>query len=149
MGNRAVITFDQNPTGNSVGVYLHWNGGAESVYGFVKALDKYKVRDSSDASYQLARFIQIVGNFFGGTTSVGVDLLKNLDCDNGDNGLFVVTREGEKREIKQCKGTSFNGPFTALNMEALAAHGYNVPDKDGESMETRIDKNNKAPFSKG
>ena len=39
----------------------------ESVYPFLEALDLYEVRDDSDPTYQLARFVQIVANFFGGT----------------------------------------------------------------------------------
>lgn len=33
---------------------------------------------------------QVVGNFFGGTTSVGIGLYDNLDTDNGDNGVYVI-----------------------------------------------------------
>lgn len=151
MGNRAVITFDKNPTKHSVGIYLHWNGGAESVYAFAKALDRYKVRDGNDASYQLARAIQLIGNLFGGTTSVGVDTLENLDTDNGDNGLFIVTRENGKLTIEQGEGKHF-GPidkyFTTLNIDELAKHPYNVPDKNGEDMATNIHKTNGTAFSK-
>lgn len=43
-----------------------------------------------DDSYTPARMCQIIGNWFGGTTSIGVDKVKNLDCDNGDNGVYVV-----------------------------------------------------------
>lgn len=105
MGNRAVITFDRNPTPQSIGVYLHWNGGPESVYAFLDALDHYHVRDTSDTSYQLARFIQIVANFLGGTLSIGVAQLKELDCTNDDHGLYAVYRDGEQRIVKRSKGT--------------------------------------------
>ena len=90
MGNRAVIAFgDQNP--NNVGIYLHWNGGRESIEGFMRAAKELGVRDPSyDKPYCVARIAQIIGNFFGGTCSIGVDILNNLDCDNGDNGVFVV-----------------------------------------------------------
>ena len=30
------------------------------------------------------------GNFFGGTTSLGVDLFENLDTDNGDNEVYII-----------------------------------------------------------
>jgi hypothetical protein len=87
MGNRAVVTVK----GSSTGVYLHWNGGKESVNGFLRAAKDLGVRaPSGDTSYFYARFIQIVGNFFGGALSVGVDSLDNLDTDNGDNGTFIV-----------------------------------------------------------
>ena len=32
----------------------------------------------------------MMGNFFGGTLSIGVSTLDKLDRDNGDNGTYVV-----------------------------------------------------------
>ena len=92
MGNRAVIGFvnDKNEYDtNSVGIYLHWNGGRDSVEGFLKAAKDYGLRSGS---YGLARLTQIICNCFPGTLSVGVDQLKNLDCDNYDNGLYWVDK---------------------------------------------------------
>lgn len=95
MGNRALIVFkDQQQV--SPAIYLHWNGGPESVYAFLDALDRYEMR--ADVEYEAARFVQLVGNFFGGTLSLGIrgvrDLedLEQLDCD--DNGVYVVQRSG-------------------------------------------------------
>lgn len=86
MGNRAVIDFGEN-----VGVYLHWNGGIESVQAFIDAARKLGIRSpDGDPTYAAARFAQMVGNWFGGTTSVGVGPLDALDCDNGDNGTYVL-----------------------------------------------------------
>ena len=70
MGNRAVVTVE----GSATGVYLHWNGGEESVTAFLRAAKDLGVRGPvSDTSYFYARFVQIIGNYFGGTTSVGID----------------------------------------------------------------------------
>ena len=46
MGNRAVIAFEQNgkQDKNSVGIYLHWNGGRDSVEGFLQTAKDYGVR---------------------------------------------------------------------------------------------------------
>lgn len=87
MGNRAVIAFSDKPT--AVGIYLHWNGGRASVDGFLKAARDVGV-PKGDESYALARITQLIGNFFGGNFSVGVGILRELDCDNGDNGLYIV-----------------------------------------------------------
>lgn len=78
--------------GSTIGVYLHWNGGEESVTAFLRAAKDLDVRAPANGneSYFYARFVQVIGNFFGGTTSVGVDSLDNLDTDNGDNGVYVV-----------------------------------------------------------
>lgn len=86
MGNRAVISFE----GSEVGIYLHWNGGPESVLAFLDAAKACKVRDPLVDCYGIARLAQIIGNFFGTAESLGVDELTKLDCDNGDNGQYVV-----------------------------------------------------------
>ncbi len=86
MGNRAVIQFGLSE--HAVGIYLHWNGGIESVRAFLDAARERKV--SGDGCYQVARLAQIIGNFFGGTQSLGVATVDRLDCDNGDNGTFIV-----------------------------------------------------------
>lgn len=97
MGNRAVITTPNN----TVGIYVHWNGGIESVLGFTHAANALDVRSPSyDPSYFLARLTQIIGNFFGGTTSVGIGLVSEMD--SSDNGVWVVhdfddVRQGRKR----------------------------------------------------
>ena len=33
---------------------------------------------------------QVIGNFFGGTTSIGIDTVNKLDCDNWDNGVYII-----------------------------------------------------------
>ena len=83
MGNRAVIGFK----GMGVGIYLHWNGGLASVEAFLRCADDLGVRPDE---YGVARLAQIIGNFFGGTYSVGVGKLEDLDCDNWDNGTYMV-----------------------------------------------------------
>ena len=85
MGNRAVIKIE----GETTGIYLHWNGGVESVLGFLKAAKELGVRDpKGDPSYCLARLTQIIGNFFGGTLSIGLGVADRMD--NSDNGTFVI-----------------------------------------------------------
>jgi hypothetical protein len=85
MGNRAIVAF---PEANAY-VYLHWNGGPESVYAF---LDYLKSVDCRCDDYGAARFCQVAGNFFGGTYSLGVRGIKGkiAALDPGDNGVFVV-----------------------------------------------------------
>ena len=93
MGNRAVIGFvdDKGECDvNNVGIYLHWNGGRDSVEGFLQAAKDYGLRSGS---YGLARLTQIICNSFPGTISVGVDVVKKLDCDNYDNGVYWVDKE--------------------------------------------------------
>lgn len=90
MGNRAVITTRKNWCHDGVGVYLHWNGGRDSVEGFLKYCELKGYRDPSVDAYGWARLCQVIGNFFGGTCSVGIDTLWHLDRDNGDNGVYLI-----------------------------------------------------------
>ncbi|MBO4568574.1 MAG: hypothetical protein J5674_01105 [Candidatus Methanomethylophilaceae archaeon] len=91
MGNRAVITTRNDLENDGIGLYMHWNGGYDSVR---PILDYCKIRgfrtpDESDYGY--ARLAQVVSNMMGGDGySVGIGPLGALDTDNGDNGTYVV-----------------------------------------------------------
>lgn len=111
MGNRAVIITNDNlgevgysdkvkhyysdgvdlqDRKDKVGIYLHWNGGRNSIQGFLDYCKIKEHRDPTDDNYGMARLIQVIANFFGGTTSIGVDTLNHLDCDNYDNGVYII-----------------------------------------------------------
>lgn len=88
MGNRAII----KPVGKDLGVYLHWNGGVDSVTAFLKYCELKGFRDFED-SYGLARFCQVVGNFFGGGLSIGISSgvgETKRDTAYIDNGIYIV-----------------------------------------------------------
>jgi len=89
MGNRAVITTAPFRK-NKVGIYIHWNGGRDSVKPFLNYCRLKGYRGPVSDCYGIARLTQVIANFFGGELSIGVDLVKNLDCDNGDNGVYLV-----------------------------------------------------------
>jgi hypothetical protein len=107
MGNRAVIAFkDESITKDlSPAIYLHWNGGRDSVEGFLAAAKKLALR--SDSSYAAARLAQVIGNYFGGTLSLGVGVYSTLDTDNYDNGVYwvegweIVGREFQRHPEQQ------------------------------------------------
>ena len=90
MGNRAVITtapYDEN----HLGIYVHWNGGHESIEGFLRAARQLGYRDpTGDRAYGMARLTAAIATFFGGESSVGIDVCKYLDTDNGDNGTWLI-----------------------------------------------------------
>ena len=90
MGNRAVITTKENFENNGVGVYLHWNGGYDSVSAFLKYCELKGYRTPDTDCYGWARLCQVIGNFFGGSTSIGIDTVDKLDCDNFDNGVYII-----------------------------------------------------------
>lgn len=86
MGNRAVITTKDK----QMGVYLHWNGGRDSVEAFLDYCDLQGFRSPDCDTYGWARLCQVIGNFFGGGLSVGIGLYDQLDTDNGDNGVYII-----------------------------------------------------------
>ena len=92
MGNRAVITIKENDTPQEdwQSLYLHWHGGRDSVEPLLHVAKLYGVRCQFDPSYAIARLSQIMGNYIGGTLSIGVGTYKQLDTDNFDNGVYVV-----------------------------------------------------------
>lgn len=96
MGNRAVITTVPYSDDN-VGIYVHWNGGKASVEGFLKAAKELGYRTpGTDHSYALAGLSGLIWSFLGTEgLSVGVDLCRNLDTDNGDNGVYLIGGDWE------------------------------------------------------
>ena len=99
MGNRAVITIAKyddlgdliNKVDNEeIGVYLHWNGGYDSVSAFLHYCNLKNYRCPENDNYGWARLCQVIGNYFGGECSIGIDKCKCLDCDNWDNGVYLI-----------------------------------------------------------
>ena len=87
MGNRAVITTRER----KVGLYLHWNGGRDTVEPLLRYCELQGYRPPSDDDYGWARLAQVVGNFFGGALSVGVgSYTTDVRMDPGDNGIYVI-----------------------------------------------------------
>ena len=88
MGNRAVIYIE----GQNTGIYMHWNGGRDSVEPLLQVAKEYGIRGDD---YGTARLTQIIGNTLGGTLSLGVSSLDRLDTDNYDNGTYVINDKFE------------------------------------------------------
>ena len=47
-------------------------------------------RTPESDNYGWARLCQVIGNFFGGECSIGIDEYDVLDTDNGDNGVYII-----------------------------------------------------------
>ena len=93
MGNRAVITTSKSTdikNSTDIGIYLHWNGGRDSVQAFLKYCELKGYRKKEKDNYGWARLCQVIGNFFGGELSIGIDSCCSLDCDNWDNGVYII-----------------------------------------------------------
>lgn len=120
MGNRAVITFQdgnlEKLDETQVGIYLQWNGGIESIEGFCMSASRLEISEP-------ARFIQMLGNWFRGHLTVYVDTVGRLDCDNYDNGVYVLNR--------------------CINTPAVAKHWYiarrfHVPEHLGNGFDIKL-----------
>lgn len=117
MGNRAVITASTTQT-TGVGIYVHWNGGLESVLAFLHVAKERGYRDTTyDTTYAMARLCGLVCEFFDlkSSTCVGIGQLKELDCDNRDNGVYVI---GADWTIKSRWG---EGSDLSKTLESLSA----------------------------
>lgn len=111
MGNRALIT-GKNST---VGIYLHWNGGMDSVVPFLKYASLHtplglgmEARDGG-----LSTLVTIIDNFLGlgsaTITTVNPEYLE--DYSPGDNGIYVVD---ENWDIVQ----RIDSPATAMEQDS-------------------------------
>lgn len=127
MGNRSHVIFPEA----RVAVYLHWNGGVESVVAF---LDYMNERKLSCESYGAARFCQIVGNYFGGNLSLGVRGCGRTPSEHRaladeDQGAFVIARSADGLAIARWylrNGSVLEGQPLAERIERARAHPYNI-----------------------
>lgn len=106
MGNRATITTAPFNKKNAC-IYVHWNGGRESIEAFCAAAKELGYRSpGDDASYAMARLTGLICNFFGldGDTSIGFGTVGDLIEAGGDNGCFVLGGDWEIVEQRNYKG---------------------------------------------
>lgn len=127
MGNRAVITASLDRV-NGTGVYIHWNGGIESVSAFLEVCRRRGYRDpSQDESYAMARLVGVLCEFFGDGLSVGIGPLCRLDCDNYDNGVYVI---GAGWRINETWGEG-SDPLSPLKCDPVRLKGPQLAKFDG------------------
>lgn len=90
MGNRAVITTRKR----DLGLYLHWNGGRDSVEAFLRYCELRGFRCPEQDDYGWARLCQVVANFMGGNgLSVGIlpyTTDEHMVAYGDDNGVYVI-----------------------------------------------------------
>lgn len=135
MGNRANVIFKQGKE-YSPTVYLHWNGGVESVMAFLLEL-KSREDWGHDVSYSAARFVGVVAEFFRGHGKVSdsglslgiMDSPKSLadikEQAPGDNGYYIVDLDASELTVKHNSIT-----VTEKNLGAQlkrAGQGYTDP----------------------
>jgi hypothetical protein len=84
MGNRAILKAKGN---NNKAVYLHWNGGRDSVEAFLKYCELRGFRGFND-DYGMARFCQVVSNYFG-ADGLSIGITDSVQSQ-GDNGVYII-----------------------------------------------------------
>jgi len=117
MGNRAVITAWHNTNPNEsgeTGIYLHWNGGRDSVEAFLKYCELQGFRRPENDNYGFACLCGVIFNFFGDGLSLGIGPTKNLDCSNFDNGVYLI-RDWKIVDRKEFAGSE-QTEYTLLEM---------------------------------
>lgn len=91
MGNRCLIAFKEKESKKKKEevpcIYLHWNGGRDSVEAFLDASKRLGVR-TNDQFYGMARMTQIISNYLGGTLSIGISNVGDWDLGFLDNGFY-------------------------------------------------------------
>lgn len=87
MGNRCVIATNKK----DIAIYLHWNGGRDSVEGFLEYCHRMGFRPPETDCYGWARLSQVIANFFGGNgLSIGIDRYESLAGCGDDNGTYFI-----------------------------------------------------------
>ena len=93
MGNRAVIVWTDkqgNYTDNSTGIYLHWNGGRDSIEAFLAYCEMHGYESPTEDPVGFKRFAKVVSGFFGSSsTTIETAPISQLDTDNYDNGMYI------------------------------------------------------------
>ncbi|MEQ1719474.1 MAG: hypothetical protein ABL907_26360 [Hyphomicrobium sp.] len=138
MGNRAMMTFEnQQGEQHPVALYVHWNGGLESVLAFVTYTWETFPRGRHDLFTFHARLCQVLGCFFpDGLSLYGFPLSAAEDFVE-DNGLFHfrvskdgVTLQNRGGECEAAKQHAYwTNPHTIFDSIKLA-----MPTKNAEHM---------------
>ena len=89
MGNRAVVILKSSP---EIGIYLHWAGDLEDIVELVDYAKTAGAREpGNDHLYSFAQLVGAAVSLYGdGGLGVGVGPVRDLDTDNGDNGVYLI-----------------------------------------------------------
>jgi hypothetical protein len=106
-----------------VGIYVHWNGGRDSIEGFLQACKELGYRaPGSDACYGMAQLVRAIGTFFGDGLSLGIGTCGSLDCQNGDNGVYLIGGNWEIVGRMHHSGREQISPETTAGIAAEIVH---------------------------
>lgn len=91
-GNHGKQGRHHHTPARKLGIYLHWNGGRDSVEAFLKYCELREFRAPDSDKYGWARLCQVIANFMGANgLSVGISPYTTDEQMNpGDNGIYVI-----------------------------------------------------------
>ena len=144
MGNRAFIKGQDS----NIGIYLHWNGGIDSVEAFLEYA-KLRKLDRVYYDYGVARFCQIVGNWFGANDSIGVQENSSSTDEEAreyrlDNGVYIINSDWEivKRLAppKDKKREGYDRLEMLLSIDSAQPEGHRLGE---EYIRKAVDSNHK------
>jgi len=139
MGNRAAVFFGDHRNENTVGVYLHWNGGPESIYAFTKQLANYARSQHPDSDSgpaasppaMAARFVQLTANYFSSSASdfttvyveanAGTPQACGMDTEND---VFVVHPDFSIARFSAEDGKEWTDEQRLAEFRAVQRHAY-------------------------
>lgn len=134
MGNRANIIFaNEKLTDFSPVIYLHWNGGLESIVGFVEVMKRnIGNRDNDEVSRQAACFVSTVCICLDDVMSARLDDFNGkfyAFSDIGDNGLLIIVSEGQKNDTYY--RPAFEGEDKKVSFEKVSEAEVEAAIKEG------------------
>lgn len=95
MGNRAIVTIeDKEEYTHPIALYLHWNGGLESVLAFIEYTNTLFTNTNSIYDYH-TRLCQVLRNFFPDGYCIYAhpqENAKDFTCDNGHFHFRIQSR---------------------------------------------------------
>lgn len=179
MGNRAAIYFqDYDRDGQeqpAIGLYMHYNGGPESIYAFTKELATYaNSQRGGNGSPQVStdamavRFIQLTTNFMNGTKSDFLNVYMVADPGSPkenrietENDVYVIRPDfaidrfddetGRKwtheEKLDEFKSVQSHHYWTGEDWQ-LKKQGLPTPDEDKHSIHESIREMNDGAFLK-
>lgn len=127
MGSRALIEFDEvDKLGNDtpkLQIYLHNCSNEEWMMAYCEAARHliYNHRPH-DVHYNAARFVQMIGNYFGGNLSIGIHQRGFIDENKFplDNGIWIISSDFYladhfwQRELPDAKFMPYEDSFEIL-----------------------------------
>ena len=139
MGNRALIVM-QTPSEKQPlvpAIYVHWNGGIDSVEAICDICRERKYRDpASDPSYAMARMVGVWHEFFGVTNGISLGVMQyDGEADQGDNGVYVLGADW-----KVIRHFCHSAPTIELEHECQTAEQKRWRDEIKAFMRKQVDK---------